>query len=91
MKYKQGDTVKIRVDSEKRTIAFAVNEGAFQILAIIDASEDPYFLAVWLYYKEDEVFLVRWYSDVLVVGYIRVNGCEEIIPVDVVNVLQSFF
>ena len=49
--YKPGDTVKVRVDSKKRTIAFEVNQSGFRTLAKIRESVNPYFLAVQLYYN----------------------------------------
>ena len=58
--YKKGAIVKFRVNAEKRTIAFAVNQSAFKILANIDASDDPYFLAVGLYWNDNRLSLVSY-------------------------------
>lgn len=61
IKFKTGDTVKMRVDEARCAIYFAVNNGQFRELAKVEKRPSPYYLAVGASW-EGTKFAIEHYS-----------------------------
>lgn len=60
MRYGNGDTVKMRVDTGKMTVSFAVNSGDYKECGKIRPSKTPYYLALSIYWRNDKVMITKY-------------------------------
>ena len=58
--FKEGDTVKMQVDTGKMCIAFAVNNNDFREVSEIAVSQTPYYMALYIFAPTDAITLCEY-------------------------------